>query len=313
MKVLVSGATGLLGSALVRALTDDGQTVLRLTRRPSRDGDVGWDPAIGRSDAEAIDPGALGPDGWAGVDAVVHLAGENIAGGRWTRARKARIRDSRVDGTSWLARQLAVQEAGPRVMVCASAIGYYGDRGEQALDEQSTAGTGFLADVCQAWEAAAAPAREAGVRVAHLRFGGLLARAGGMLAKMLPPFRLGVGGVVGSGDQWLSWLALEDAVGIIQHVLDTPGLDGPINAVTPQAVRNRTLTRTLGRVLGRPTRVPLPATVARWAFGELADELLLASTRVVPGRLQESAYAFRWPELEPALRHLLDRPARPVA
>lgn len=306
MNVLVSGATGLLGSALTPTLARDRHDVVRLTRRPSRAGDVGWNPGGGRPDDEALAPAAL-----EGVDVVVHLAGESIASGRWTQARKEHIRASRVDGTSLLARRIAAHADRPKILVCASAIGYYGSRGNETVDEGSPAGTGFLAKVCQAWEAAAAPARDAGVRVVHLRFGGLLTPAGGMLGKMLTPFKLGLGGVVGSGEQWLSWLSMDDAVAVIRHALVTDDLEGPVNAVTPHAVRNRVFTKSLGRVLARPTVALMPALMARLAFGEMADELLLASTRVAPTRLLASGYRFRWPELEPALRDLLDSPAAP--
>ncbi len=306
MKVLVSGATGLLGSSLVPAIAQDGHDVVRLTRNPRRAGDVRWRPGSGHPDGEA-----LPAEAFEEVDAVVHLAGENIAGGRWNRARKERIRASRVDGTSLIARQIAASaEGGPKILVCASAIGFYGDRGDETVDEESPVGRGFLADVCQAWEAAAQPARDAGIRVVHLRFGGLLSPDGGMLGKMLTPFKLGLGGVVGSGNQWMSWLSLDDAVGVIRHALATEALEGPVNAVTPHALRNRAFTKTLGHVLGRPTVAPMPAVMARLAFGEMADELLLASTRVAPTRLLASGYAFRWPKLETALRHLLASPSR---
>jgi uncharacterized protein (TIGR01777 family) len=292
--VLVSGASGLVGAALVPFLGTGGHEATRLVRRPTEPG-VHWDPAAGRLAAGDL----------AGIDAVVHLAGEPIADGRWTDEKKRRIRSSRVEGTALLARTLAGMAAPPKVLIVASAIGVYGDRGAAELDEQAEAGEGFLADVCRAWEAAAAPAREAGIRVVHLRFGVILASRGGALARMLMPFRLGAGGILGDGSQYVSWVALDDVLGAILHALTTDTLAGPVNVVAPAAVTNREYTKTLGRVLSRPTVVPVPAAGARLAFGEMADELLLASTRVVPRALAESGYVFRWPTLDGALRHVL--------
>jgi hypothetical protein len=258
---------------------------------------VRWDPVAGIIDKAGLDR----------VDAVVHLAGESIASGRWTPDKKARIRASRMDGTRLLCEALAALDTRPRTLVCASAIGFYGDRGDAELDEASARGEGFLADVCAEWEAATAPARTAGIRVVQLRFGVILTPAGGALARMLLPFRLGAGGVLGGGRQYMSWIAIDDAVGAIHHALIAPVLEGPVNAVAPTPVTNREFTRALGRVLRRPTIFPMPAVVARLAFGEMADELLLSSARVVPRKLRESGYAFREPDLETALRHLLGR------
>ena len=296
MNILVTGASGLIGTSLVASLTSNGHEVTRLVRRQPKSGEKAarWDPMAGTIEASAIE----------GVDAVVHLAGENIAE-RWTAAKKARIRDSRVKGTQLLCETLARLSSLPKVLVSASAIGYYGDRGEAILTEESPPGRGFLAEVCRAWEAATEPARQHGMRVVQLRFGVVLSPAGGALAKILPPFRIGLGGVLGSGRQYMSWIALDDAVGAIQHAIVTDALQGPTNAVAPQAVTNQEFTKTLGKVLGRPTVFPLPAFAARLMFGEMADELLLASTRIQPAKLPASGYRFRYPELADALRHLL--------
>ncbi len=301
MKVLISGASGLVGSALVPFLAAGGHEVGRLVRSPSAAATdrIFWDAASGQ-----VDLGA-----WTGSDAVVHLAGENIAAGRWTSARKERIRASRVGGTGQLCLALAGWSPRPKVFVCASAIGIYGDRGDEVLDETSPSGQGFLAEVCRDWEAAAEPARQAGVRVVHLRFGVILSPLGGALAKMLLPFRLGLGGRLGSGRQYLSWIALDDAVRAIHHALLREEVQGPVNVVAPNPASNRQFTRTLARVLWRPAFFPMPAWVARLAFGEMANELLLASTRVMPRRLQETGFRFDHPDLEEALRHLLGQTA----
>ena len=296
MNVLLTGSSGLIGSALAPALSGDGHRVRRLRRAASTAaGATSWNPADGAFAAGALD----------GIDAVVHLAGENIAGGRWTAARKARIRDSRVDGTRRLSEALAALDVPPRVLVAASAIGYYGDRGDALLDESAAPGTGFLPAVSRSWETAAAPARDAGIRVVQLRIGIVLSPAGGALAQMLLPFRLGVGGVLGSGDQYMSWIALDDVVGVVRHALADESLSGPVNTVAPQAVTNREFTRTLGKVLRRPTILPAPAFALRVALGEMADALLLASTRVDPAALRATTFEFRHPQLDGALRQLL--------
>lgn len=297
MDVLVSGARGLVGSALVPALENEGHRVIRLTRSGGdEDGAVRWDPSAGTIEASRLE----------GIDAVVHLAGENIVG-RWTSAKKARIRDSRVQGTRLLARTLARLTTPPVVMVSTSASGYYGDRGNELLREESAPGTNFLAGVCQEWEAAADPAREAGLRVVHPRFGIVLSPEGGALGMTLPIFKLGGGGRIGSGRQYLPWVAMDDVVRATLHALATDSLEGPINVAVPDPPTNAEYTRVLGRVLNRPTVFPLPAPVARAALGQAADELLLASQRLEPARLRESGYQFRYPELEAALRHLLGR------
>ena len=299
MKILITGSTGLIGSALVSSLSAGGHTVRRLLRtsRQPAGSDAVWEPSAG----------TLDPQVFEGIDAVVHLAGENIAGGRWSSRRKARIRDSRVNGTRLLSEALARLSSPPAVWICASAIGYYGNRGDTTLNEGSPAGSGFLPDVCQEWEAATKAALQKGVRVVNLRIGVVLSPAGGALAKMLPPFKMGVGGKVGDGKQFMSWIALDDLVGTILHVLTHERLTGPVNAVSPNPVTNLHFTRTLGRVLRRPTIFPMPALAARMAFGEMADELLLSSTRVQPARLTGSGFQFRYASLESALRHLLGR------
>ncbi|MFT4541388.1 MAG: hypothetical protein ACI841_004398 [Planctomycetota bacterium] len=292
--VLVSGSSGMVGRSLAAFLTTGGHRVRHLVRRaPENDDEFHWDPAKGELDSAALD----------GVDAVVHLAGENIAARRWSAAQRARIRDSRISGTRLLVDALQSMSRKPQVFVSASAVGVYGDRSDELLDEGSQTGEGFLAEVCDDWESEAH--KLTGVRTVQLRFGVVLSPAGGALAKMLLPFRLGAGGRIGSGRQWMSWVALDDAVGTIHHALFTDELQGPVNAVAPQSVTNAEYTRVLGRVLRRPAVIPMPSFAARLAFGELADELLLASQRAVPSRLQETGYKFAHPDLEKALRHQL--------
>jgi hypothetical protein len=297
LHVLVSGASGLVGSALVPFLTTGGHRVTRLVRGHVRDAAARWDPAAGTIDLKDLDA----------VDAVVHLAGENVAAGRWSAARKRRIQDSRARGTQVLCAALARLPRPPRVLVSASATGFYGDRGDAIVDEGSAAGEGFLAAVCREWEAATAAAAAAGIRVVHLRIGVVLSAGGGALAKMLPPFRLGAGGRVGRGTQYLSWIALDDILGAILHALRTESLSGPVNAVAPEAVTNAEFARTLGAVLQRPALLPVPAAVLRAVFGEMADETLLASVRVAPARLSATGYRYRHPDLAGALRLTLGR------
>jgi uncharacterized protein (TIGR01777 family) len=294
VRILVSGASGLVGRALVPALRERGHAVRRLVRGEAHAPDARWDPAAGTLDGDAL----------AGCDAVVHLAGESIAEGRWTEAKKARIRGSRVGPTRLLAEAIA-RERRPPALLAASAIGFYGDRGEETLTEDHGGGTGFLPDVCREWEAATGAAQAAGARVARLRLGVVLAREGGALAAMLTPFKLGIGGRLGSGRQWFSWIALPDVVDVIVRGVETADLDGPVNVVTPAPVRNADFTRALGAVLSRPAVAAMPAFAARLAFGEMADALLLASTRVVPKRLDGVGHRPRFPEVEGALRHLL--------
>jgi uncharacterized protein len=299
MRILVTGSSGLIGSALVAFLTTKGDNVTRLIRSqsqtPSSGEFWGWDP----------DRGTMLSAGRDELDAVVHLAGENIAGARWTPRKKALIRDSRVKGTRVLSDLIGRRSPPPKVLVCASAIGYYGDRGDEILTEESASGTGFLPDVCREWEAACQPAADKGIRVLNFRIGVVLSPAGGALARMLTPFKLGAGGVIGSGRQYMSWIALDDVVSAIHFALTHDSLRGPVNAVAPNAVTNRHFTRTLGKVVSRPTLLPMPVFAARLALGEMADALLLASARVEPARLLESGFTFRYPDLEGALRHLL--------
>ncbi len=270
----------------------------RLVRSGGASGDaVRWDPSAGTIDVAGLE----------GVDAVVHLAGESIAEGRWTSAKKARILESRVRGTRLLSETVAGLSQPPGVMVSASAVGYYGDRGNELLREDSGPGSDFLARVCREWEAAADPAREAGIRVVHPRMGIVLSPEGGALGRTLPIFKLGGGGKIGSGRQYWPWVALGDIVGAILHALMDESLEGPVNVGSPNPLTNAEYTKTLGRVLNRPAFFTLPAPVARLMLGEVADALLLASQRMEPAKLKETGYEFRYPELEGALRHLLNR------
>jgi uncharacterized protein (TIGR01777 family) len=311
MLVAVTGSTGLIGTALVRRLEAEGHRVLRFTRPRPRgsQGSPGpdqalWDPMAGRIDADAL----------AKADAVVHLAGRGIGDGlRWTRRIKDEIRESRVRGTRLLAETMAGAAAsgGPRVLVCASGVHWYGDRGEEVLTETSGPGSGFLAEVAHQWEAAADPARVAGLRVVHIRNGIVQAAKAPVLARQLPLFRLGLGGRLGSGREWWSWIALDDTVGLYRHALLSEDLEGPVNGTAPNPVTNATYAATLARVLGRPSFLVAPRFGLRLVLGELAEELLFPSLRVQPAAAQASGYTFRFPDLEPALRHLLNRPSRP--
>jgi uncharacterized protein len=305
MLVAVTGSTGLIGTALVRRLTAEGHQTLRLTRsRPTGPDQSRWDPMGGRIDADAL----------ASADAVVHLAGRGIADRLfWTRKARDEILQSRVRGTRLLASAMAdaAGSGGPRVLVCASGVHRYGDGGDRVLTESSPDGEGFLAEVVRRWEAAADPARAAGLRVVHVRNGIVQAAEGGTLARQLPLFRFGLGARLGSGRQWLSWVALDDTVGLYRHALLADDLEGPVNGTAPNPVTNAEFTATLARVLGRPAFLAVPEVVPRLLLGQLAAELLFASLRVQPAAAQASGYEFRFPELEPALRHLLHRPSRP--
>jgi len=292
-RILISGASGLVGSALVPTLRAGGAQIVRLARpgAPSRAGEqtVPWDPAQ-----------PISPDAVSGFDAVIHLAGENIVG-RWTPAKKARIRDSRIPPTTYLAQALAQAKQKPGVFLSASAIGYYGSRGDEILTEESTPGTGFTSGLAREWELASAPAAEAGIRTVQIRIGIVMATTGGALAKMLLPFKMGVGGKLGDGLQWMSWIDLKDVIGAIHHILRSDLLHGPVNLVAPKPVTNAEFSKTLADVLSRPAIFPMPAFAARLAFGEMADELLLASQRVEPTKLISSGYPFRFPTLRQSL------------
>jgi uncharacterized protein len=297
MKILVSGSHGLVGKALVRSLTDDGHEVIRLVRGEHAFGapEIEWLPEQGVVDA----------DHFEGFEAVVHLAGESIASGRWTDAKKRAIRDSRVNGTALLSETLARLARPPSVFLSASAIGYYGDREDELLTESSPPGKDFLAAVCVEWENATRAAAEKGIRTACTRFGIILDSHEGALSKMLIPFRMGIGGRVGDGKQWMSWIALEDVVNGLKFVISDQTIRGAVNFVAPNPVTNAEFTKTLGRVLSRPTLFPIPEFGARLAFGEMADALLLSSQRVDPTVLKNIGFQFTWPTLEPALRNIL--------
>ncbi len=298
MDVLVSGSTGLIGTALGRALAERGHRVVRLVRSGGGGaGAVRWDPSAGTIEAERLE----------GIDAVVHLAGESIAEGRWTAQKKNRILESRRQGTGLLARTIAGLRTPPQVMVSTSAVGYYGDRGNELLSETSPPGDLFLSRVCVEWEKAADPAREGGIRVVHPRIGIVLSTEGGALKTTLPIFKLGLGGKIGSGRQYWPWITLDDVVGAMIHAIDDESLSGPVNVGAPDPSTNAEFTKVLGRVLNRPTVFPLPAPVARLMLGEVADELLLPSARMEPAKLKETGYEYRHPELEGAFRHLLNR------
>lgn len=299
LNIVISGASGLVGSALVPFLSAGGHRVSRLVRRkgPAFGEEIAWEPESGRIDRDALE----------GKDAVIHLAGENIADKRWSEAQKARIKDSRIQTTTLLSETLARLDAPPKVLLSASAIGFYGDRGEEELTEESPPGEGFLAEVCRDWEAATKAAAEAGIRVVCLRFGVILSKEGGALKKMLTPFRLGMGGKFGSGKQYMSWIAIDDVCSALLLLLSNEDVQGPVNLTAPNPVTNQEFTRTLGRVLSRPTVMALPAFAARLALGEMADEMLLSGQRVLPRKLLSARFTFGFPDLEGALRHLLGR------
>ncbi|MBI3405944.1 MAG: TIGR01777 family protein [Acidobacteria bacterium] len=300
MRVLISGSSGLVGTALMEALTKAGHSAHRLVRPVHRTnfpdpGDVSWDSVSGTIDKAAAE----------GSDAVVHLAGASIAAGRWSEARKHELRSSRVDATRSLVSCFEKVSRKPGVLISASAIGFYGSRGEEGLTEQSAPGADFLGILCRQWEGEAARAEELGIRTVMLRFGIILSPNGGALAKMLTPFKLGLGGRLGSGKQWMSWLTLPEVVSMIRFAIDTHGLSGPVNAVSPNPARNSDFTKALAAAVHRPAIFPAPPFALRLALGEMADALLLSSQRVLPTRLQSSGYRFLHPELSAAFRAVL--------
>ncbi|MEV6780862.1 TIGR01777 family oxidoreductase [Streptomyces syringium] len=298
MRIAITGSTGLIGTALVRSLEADGHQVVRLVRRPpQREGEVTWDPKGGR-----VDTGGL-----AGCEAVVHLAGAGIGDHRWTAAYKRELHDSRVLGTATLAEAVAALPTPPRVLISGSAVGIYGDTGDRAVDESTPPGHGFLADLCQEWEAAAGPAVEAGVRTVFARTGLVVARGGGAWGRLFPLFELGLGGRLGSGRQYWSFIALRDHIAALRHLLDTPGLSGPVNLTAPAPVTNREVTAAMGRVLRRPTLFTVPTPALKLVLGEMSTDVL-ASQRVLPRRLLDSGFDFAFPDIEGALRAALTAP-----
>jgi uncharacterized protein (TIGR01777 family) len=296
MKILIGGSHGLVGTALIKSLEAEGHEIFRLVRHaPTSKTEVEWSP-----DRYSIALARI-----EGFDAVVNLAGESIAEGRWTDEKKRRIRESRVKGTKLLGDALANLTVPPKTFVCASAIGYYGNRGDELLTETSAPGDDFLAKVCADWEEATALATEKGIRVVNARFGVILDTNGGALKKMLPPFRMGVGGRIGSGKQWMSWIALDDVIGGIKFALANESVKGPVNFVSPNPVTNAEFTKTLGKVLSRPTIFPIPAFAIKLMFGEMGEALLLGGQRVAPARLAGGGFEFSYPQLEAALGHML--------
>jgi uncharacterized protein len=297
MKILVAGASGLIGTALVPFLIQAGHKVYKLVREKKdlAPDEIHWDPEKESMREEDLE----------GMDAFINLAGENIAGGRWTEKRKNAILESRLKATRTLVKAIIRMKKPPQIFINASAVGYYGSRGDTLLTEASANGTGFLAHICEEWEAAAEPIASRGIRLVYTRFGVILSKKGGALAKMLIPFKLGLGGVIGTGRQYMSWIALDEVLGVIYHVLKTDSLSGPVNVVTPQPVTNYTFTKTLGKVLSRPTFLTMPVFIAKAAFGEMADEMLLASQRVSCDKLLKSGYQFCQPDLEKALRQII--------
>jgi len=300
-RILVSGVSGPIGAALLPALKAAGAKVARLTRpgagmsAATDDERIPWDPAQ-----------PVAPDAVSGFDAVIHLAGESIIG-RWTATKKQRIRESRVAGTRNLAQALANAKLKPQVFISSSAIGYYGNRGDEILKEESSAGTGFLPDVCREWEDTTEAAAKAGIRTVHIRTGIVLSTTGGALAKMLTPFKLGLGGILGNGRQWLSWIDIQDMVAGIQHILKTDKLRGPVNMVAPTPVTNVEFTKTLASALSRPAIFPVPAFMVKLAFGEMGETVLLGSQRVEPDKLVTGAYSFQFGELRASLVNALNR------
>jgi uncharacterized protein (TIGR01777 family) len=295
-RILVSGVSGPIGAALLPSLRTNGCAVVRLVRGPAKSDDqISWDPSV-----------PVAPQTVSGFDAVIHLAGESIFG-RWTAGKKSKIRDSRVVGTFSLSSALAQAADKPKVFVCGSAIGYYGNRGDELLREESAPGTGFLSEVCQDWEEATTPAVQADIRTAHIRTGIVLSPKGGALGAMLVPFKLGLGGRTGSGRQWMSWIDVRDMVGAIHHILKNDLIQGPVNMVAPKPVTNAEFASTLAGVLSRPAIFPLPALAVKLAFGEMGEQLLLGSQKVEASKLISSGYPFRYRELRGSLEAILGR------
>lgn len=297
MRIAVTGASGLVGAFLTGKLAEQGHSITKIVRKQDDStSSILWDPARNEIDAAALE----------GHEVVIHLAGENVAAGRWTAQKKERILTSRTQGTTLLSQTLAQLKQPPRVLLSASAIGYYGQRPpDEPMDETNERGHGFLADVTGKWEESTQPAKAAGIRVVHMRFGIVLSQAGGALARMLPPFRLGLGGKIGDGKQMMSWIALDEIPLIVDHLIRHESIKGPVNVVSPQPVSNEVFTKCLSEVLRRPAFLPLPAFALRLAFGEMADSLLIGGTKVIPRQLQESRYTFSYPDLTAALRHIL--------
>jgi hypothetical protein len=295
MLVALTGASGLIGSGVALYLTQKNFTTIKILHETLGDNTIVWKPKGGDWDTTFSD----------GVEGIVHLAGENIASGKWTKEKKEAIKRSRIEGTKKLCSNILNLPKPPKVLVCASAIGFYGNRGEEILNEGSSRGHNFLSDVCVGWEEATKDVSDAGIRVVNLRFGVVLSQLGGALAKMLTPFRLGMGGRLGSGRQYMSWVAIDDVTGAIHHSLVQDSLSGPVNVTAPNPVTNREFTNILGRLLKRPTVMPMPAFAAKLAFGEMGEELLLSSARVEPKKLLDSGYHFQYPRLEHALDHIL--------
>lgn len=295
-RVVITGITGLVGSRLAIKLRESGYEVRGYSRDPKgRPGLFAWNPAAGEIDQAGLED----------AFAVVHLAGDNIADGRWTEAKKKRILESRVEGTKLIAETIAAREQKPQVLVSASAIGWYGNRGDERIDENSAPGEGYLPMVCQQWEQASQPAAEAGVRLVNLRIGVVVSTQGGALEKMLLPFKLGAGGVIGSGKQTMSWVDLDDVVGAIQFCIEHEEISGPVNATAPEPATNQEFTKSLGKTLGRPTILPLPGFAARLAFGEMADDLMLGGAEIHPRRLHEAGYQFAYPTIDASLQHVI--------
>lgn len=298
MKILVTGATGMIGSELVPFLLKNSHEVRRLTRRPSEKSDIGWNP----------DSGSLVSSEIEGFDAVIHLAGENIASGRWTAARKKRILDSRKNGTRLLCQKLAGLTARPTTLISVSGVNFYPDHASCVFDETGSAGISFLALVCREWEAATSPARDAGIRVVNLRLGVVLCPAGGALAKMMPVFKLGLGGRIGHGRQHMSWISIDDLLEVMDFCLSDERIEGVVNAVAPQTVSNRDFTRALAKALGRPSVFPVPAIMIKLLFGQMGEETILSDLRVYPKKLLEYGYKFRHESLSDSLTEMLYRP-----